>query len=127
MSTMARNVATVTLLTILAGGALSAAPTSCEALAKLALPTTTIKTAESVPAGSFKPPQGPAIPDLPAFCRVSGVIKPSDDSDIEFEVWMPSAGWNGKFQGIGNGGFAGSIGFGALAAALAHGYASAST
>jgi hypothetical protein len=124
---MARNVATVTLLTLLVGGALSAAPTSCEALAKLALPTTTIKTAESVPAGSFKPPQGPAIPDLPAFCRVAGVIKPSDDSDIEFEVWMPSAGWNGKFQGIGNGGFAGSIGFGALAAALAHGYASAST
>jgi hypothetical protein len=123
---MARTAAIVTLLTLM-GGALYAAPTSCEGLAKLALPTTTIKTAEPVPTGAFKPPQGPSIPDLPAFCRVAGVIKPSDDSDIEFEVWMPSSGWNGKFEGIGNGGFAGSIGYGALAAALTHGYASAST
>jgi feruloyl esterase len=40
---------------------------------------------------------------------------------------MPSTGWNGKFQGIGNGGFAGSISQPALAAAVARGYATAST
>ncbi len=124
---MTRNVAIVTLLTLLAGCGLNAAPTSCESLAKLALPNTTIKTAESVPAGTFKPPQGPAIPDLPAFCRVAGVIKPAEDSNIQFEAWLPISGWNGKFQGIGNGGFAGSISYGALGAALTHGYASAST
>jgi len=55
------------------------------------------------------------------------VIKPSDDSDIQLEVWMPSSGWNGKFQGAGNGGFAGSINFGGLADAVKHGYAAAST
>ncbi|MGD0437471.1 MAG: tannase/feruloyl esterase family alpha/beta hydrolase [Bryobacteraceae bacterium] len=124
---MTRNVAIVTLLTLLTGAVLYAAPASCESLAKLALPTTTIKIAESVAAGAFKPPQGAPIPDLPAFCRVAGVIKPSSDSDIEFEVWMPSTGWNRKFQGVGNGGFAGSISYGALAAAISHGYASAST
>jgi feruloyl esterase len=58
---------------------------------------------------------------------VAGGIKPSSDSDIQFEVWMPAAGWNGKFQGIGNGGFAGSIGYGQLATALRRGYATAST
>ena len=43
------------------------------------------------------------------FCRVEGVIRPSADSDISFEVWLPPAGaWNGKFSEIGNGGFAGS-------------------
>lgn len=77
--------------------------------------------------GSFTPPGGKPIPGLPALCRVAGAIKPSNDSDIEFEVWMPSSSWNGKFQGIGNGGFAGAIGYSAMAAAVSHGYATAST
>ena len=45
-----------------------------------------------------------------SFCRVRGVITPTVDSDINFEVWLPPAGsWNGKYEGIGNGGFAGAI------------------
>jgi len=64
---------------------------------------------------------------LPAFCRVAGSIKPSSDSDIQFEVWLPASGWNGKFEGIGNGGFAGSIFYPALGNAVSHGYAAAST
>ena len=127
MTNLTRPVAVVSLLA-LAAFAAQAAPTSCDALAKLNLPNTTIKTAEAV-SGSFTPPApgGPALKNLPAFCRVAGMIKPSSDSDIEFEVWMPSSGWNGKFEGIGNGGYAGSIGYGAMGAALAHGYATAST
>ena len=39
------------------------------------------------------------------FCRVEGVLKPSADSDVKFEVWLPpESAWNGKYQGIGNGG-----------------------
>src|SRR5207248_7747447 len=64
---------------------------------------------------------------LPAFCRVAATLKPSSDSDIKIEVWLPSTGWNGKFQGVGNGGWAGTISYPALAAAMASGYASAST
>jgi hypothetical protein len=126
MSIMTRHVA-VSVLFALSVVGIQAAPTACDGLSKLNLPATAIKTAEAVPAGSFKPPEGSAIPNLPAFCRVAGMIKPTPDSDIEFEIWMPSSGWNGKFQGIGNGGYAGSIGFGAMGAALAHGYATAST
>ena len=40
---------------------------------------------------------------------------------------MPVSGWTGKLQGIGNGGFAGSISFGGLADSVRHGYAAAST
>ncbi len=100
---------------------------TCEDLAKLTLPNTTVSAAQTVAAGSYTPADGHALPNLPAFCRVAGVIKPSADSNIQFEVWMPSSGWNGKFQGIGNGGFAGAISFGGLAGAVAHGYATAST
>jgi feruloyl esterase len=64
---------------------------------------------------------------LPAFCRVAATLTPSSDSDIKVEVWLPSAGWNGKFQAVGNGGWAGTISYPALAEAVAAGYAGAST
>ncbi|MGO9418393.1 hypothetical protein [Roseiarcus sp.] len=44
------------------------------------------------------------------FCRVEGMIKTSDRSHVRFEVWLPQQNaWNGKVQGVGNGGFAGSL------------------
>jgi hypothetical protein len=106
---------------------LAPAAQTCESLAKLGLPATSIATAESVAAGKFNAPGGKAMPNLPAFCRVAGILKPSSDSDIKFEVWMPASNWNGKFQGVGNGGFAGSIGYDQMANAVAHNYATAST
>src|SRR5262247_313018 len=111
----------------LAFGSVSAA--TCEGLAELKLPNTTITAAQSVAPGAFAPPTGSAAPykELPGFCRVAGIIKPTADSDIKFEVWMPAAGWNGKFNGIGHGGFAGSIVHPALAASVFRGYATAST
>ena len=117
----------MTLLALTACAAIPAAARTCEDLARLVLPSATIATAQSVPAGTFTPPEGKAIPNLPAFCRVAGVIRPTNDSQIQFEVWMPTSGWNGKFQGIGNGGYAGSISFSGMGPALSHGYATAST
>src|SRR5262249_10291957 len=64
---------------------------------------------------------------LPAFCRVSATLKPSPDSDIKIEVWMPAANWNGKFEGVGNGGWGGSMPYAAIAAGLAAGYVTAGT
>jgi hypothetical protein len=112
---------------VMAFGSVSAA--TCEGLAELKLPNTTITAAQSVAPGAFTPPAGVAGPyqELPAFCRVAGVIKPTSDSEIKFEVWMPNANWNGKFHGIGNGGFAGSISYVGLAGAVARDYATAST
>ena len=49
------------------------------------------------------------------------------DSDIKTEVWLPVAGWNGKYRASGNGGFAGEIYFGDMAAAVAQGYAASGT
>ncbi len=122
------------LVSMLASGLRPVAAATCESLADLKLDNTTITTAQTLAAGAFTPPASAArtpIPasygELPAFCRVTGVVKPTSDSEITFEVWMPSAGWNGKFQGIGNGGFAGSINYQGLAGALSRGYAAAST
>jgi hypothetical protein len=108
-------------------GGIAAAAAPCESLAGLTLPDTQITSAELVPGGAFTPPTGPAIKDLPPFCRVAGSIRPTSDSDIRFEVWMPASSWNGKFHGVGNGGFAGSLSYTGLGAPLRHGYAAATT
>ncbi len=83
----------------------------------------------TVPSGTADGPPGAASPyaALPAFCRVALTLHPGPKSDIKAEVWMPAAGWNGKLQVVGNGGFAGTVGYRALATALAAGYAAAST
>ena len=93
---------------------------ACEELAKLSLPDTTITLAQSLPAGVNGAPVG-TIPL--AICRVAGTVAPQ----IKFEVWLPSSAWNGKFQGVGNGGLAGTISYAAMRTALTTGYATAST
>jgi feruloyl esterase len=106
---------------------------SCDSLASLALPTATITSAQVVGAGEFKAPGnqkgkgGNPYANLPAFCRVAATLKPSSDSDIKVEVWLPVAGWNNKLQSVGNGGWAGVISYSALADAVREGYAAAST
>src|ERR1700693_2867326 len=94
---------------------------TCESLSTAALADTTVAVAQSVSAGVFSPSYGNPIDKLPAFCRVAGVIKPTADSYIRFEVWLPASNWNGKFLGVGNGGFAGSIGFNSMGATLKRG------
>jgi feruloyl esterase len=100
---------------------------ACESLAQLTLPHTTVTTAELVPAGTFTPPSATPIPNLPAFCRVAATLSPTPDSSIRIELWMPATGWNSRFEGTGNGGFAGGIAWGALAGALRSGFAVVNT
>jgi feruloyl esterase len=118
------------LLATLISGQRNETSESCGALLKLALPNTTITSAVVLEAGKFTPPI-PASPErlraLPAFCRVEATLRPTNDSDIKIEVWLPSSGWNGKFQAVGNGAFNGSIGYQAMMAAIARGYATSST
>ena len=115
---------------VLAGGVAAAAPagTACATLTALTIPTVTVTAATSVSAGAFTPPGASTAMTLPAFCRVEAVARPTSDSEIKFEVWIPPAeAWNSKFQGVGNGGYQGSISYGAMAVALRRGYATAST
>ncbi|MGH9606082.1 MAG: tannase/feruloyl esterase family alpha/beta hydrolase [Terracidiphilus sp.] len=108
---------------------------SCELLATLQLPHVGIAMAKPVAAGAFvAPPQLYTAADLaeffkklPAFCRIVAHDRPTPDSDIVIEIWMPLEGWNGKLQGIGNGGFAGQIDYQELGAAVGKGYAAVAT
>jgi hypothetical protein len=64
---------------------------------------------------------------MPGFCRVKVTDKPSADSDIKTEVWLPLGGWDGRVRGIGNGGFAGEIDYEAMAAAVKQGSVAVAT
>ena len=108
----------------------AAAAQPCESLISLKLPDTTITSATLVQEGPFAPP-APPVPGaragaplpVPSFCRVQLTIAPN----VRVEVWLPATGWNGKFEGVGGGGYAGVISYAALANALRAGYATAST
>jgi feruloyl esterase len=104
---------------------------ACESLINLKLSHTTILSATVVPEKPFNAnrPGLPALPPvtLPAHCEVKGVARPTSDSEIKFEVWLPVSGWNGKFQQVGNGGWAGSIPTQSMVEPLRRGYATAGT
>lgn len=111
----------------------------CVDLAKLPFPHSRVLEAQWTPAGagaSANLPGGPlprsrflsaSYAKLPAFCRLFLDDRPTAESHIRIEIWLPGSGWNGKYRGQGNGGFAGSIDYGGLAAAVRQGYASAAT
>src|ERR1700690_4672222 len=122
-----RKLSAVVVFGVATVGAGQAAARPCENLASLKLSDTTITAARSIPAGNYTAPNGEVFKNMPAFCRVAATLTPTSDSEIGIEVWMPASGWNGKFEGVGNGGFAGAIAYAALAPGVAHGYATAST
>ena len=121
--------------TLLGATAVPVDGASCESLAALKLPDTTIARAEVVAAGAFVPPANPqaaagrggggrggnAFATLPSFCRVVASVEPTSDSaHSRSRVWLPAADWNGRFQAAGgaageNSAVAGGINFPALA------------
>src|SRR4029077_9757036 len=112
------------------------ASSTCDDLSKLALPQTTITMAAPAAPGAFAPPASFSLKiqpgdvdyrNLPAFCRVAATLRPTSDSVIKIELWLPPSGaWNGKFMAIGNGGQAGEIYYHKMGLPLTLGYAVAS-
>jgi hypothetical protein len=106
-------------LTVLAllGALTLAAQQPCENLTKLTLSHTTVTVATLVAATA----------SIPAHCDVKATARPTSDSQIGFEVWLPASGWNGKYEQVGNGGWAGSIPVMSFGEPLKRGYAVAGT
>jgi Tannase and feruloyl esterase len=103
----------------------------CKSLAQQHIDQGSVTSAQLFPAG-FEASPGTAaagVPgfDLPESCRVSLLLTPTADSQIKVEVWLPTLTWNGRLQGVDNGGMGGSINRRALMMALKYDYAAAST
>jgi Tannase and feruloyl esterase len=94
---------------------------TCEALAGLKLDKVVIVTA-AIEGGdasvTLKTFFGTPVGHVPSFCRVTARLHPTNDSDIGIEVWLPVKGWDGRFHGVGVGGFAGTFDYESLASAV---------
>jgi hypothetical protein len=111
---LARFLARAAILATLCWGGLAAAAT-CESLNGQNLGGAQVVAAITVPGPTYVAGDGSAY-NVPPFCKVSAIASPAPDSLINIEVWLPTAdAWNGRFQGIGNGGYAGTIAVGAPA------------
>jgi len=94
---------------------------------EIILPEVTITEVEDIPAGNFTPPGGKKLTNLPAFIRVAFTSRPTPESNIRMELWMPKDTWNNRFLGTGTGGGAGSINYNALINGVTGGFATANT
>lgn len=104
----------------------SAGVSQCAQLAALNLPSVKIARAQVLGAAAPLPMLPRAASHVPV-CRVAATLRPVPDSHIKIEVWMPLAHWNGKFIGLGTGGWGGQIPYEDLATAIARGYAAAAS
>jgi feruloyl esterase len=117
------------------GACMASHAADCDALRNLNLEHVEVSIAANVTAGGlqldlpgpFGAATNAALRGAPAFCRVALTARPTSDSQIQIEVWLPAENWNGRLQSVGNGAWAGSIGYTALAEAVGNGYAAAST
>lgn len=103
----------------------------CSAFVGMQFGPAKIVASDFVPNGPSSSGAPPAwnVPQLtlPASCRVRLSIVPVPGSRIASEVWLPAENWNGRYQGIGNGGLAGSIDRMNLIVAVHRGYAASAT
>ena len=111
----------------------AAAQQSCESLKSIKIPNVTITSVEKGSPG-YELPAISGFINMPPqkinepFCRIKAVSKPTGDSDIGIEIWLPdSSNWNGRFLAVGNPGFIGSIASGGIARNMEKGYVSAGT
>jgi feruloyl esterase len=97
---------------------------ACSNLINLRLTNATVVSAATV-SGSVRGPDGKTYGAMPSFCNVAILATPTNDSAINILLWMPTAAWNGRFQGAGNGGYGGSVAIDAQAMiyAIKHGFA----
>jgi len=109
--------------------AVAGTPTSCASLQNFSFPNTTITGVQTNSGGPYVAPDTwhLAFANLPPSCQVSATIKPTADSSINVQVWMPTQGYNGRYLGTGNGGYAGGFFQSELAAGINNGFATANT
>jgi feruloyl esterase len=95
----------------------------CPSLAAVTTADSTVTSAASVAAGATI--SGSLVPV--AMCRVQGVARPSSDSEIKWEVWLPqtAAEWTGRMKVNGTGGYAGATPYPRLAQDIGDGFVTA--
>ena len=103
------------------GGAAQAV--ECNSLLAVTSDSTTMTAADPVSAPATIGGVAVTVP----LCRVQGTARPSTDSEIKFEVWLPptAADWTGRMKVNGTGGYAGATPYARLAQDITDGFVTA--
>src|SRR5437899_9750371 len=106
----------------------AAVPGTVQAALNCASLTTVTPEASTITSAALITPPatiGGAAVTVPC-CRVQGTARPSPDSEIKFEVWLPptAADWTGRMKVNGTGGYAGATPYGNLARDIGDGFVS---
>src|SRR5438093_10811597 len=96
----------VLAVTMVAFAPAPVAAATCESLKSLSLENATITSAQAVAAGQVSLPEAgrgaaqenAGYKQLTTFCRVAATLRPSSDTDITIEVWLPIGPWNGRYH-----------------------------
>lgn len=121
------------IFTVLAMSFPAFAEQSCESLKSIKIPNITITSVEKGGPG-YELPGMTGFMNMPPqkinapFCRIKAISRPTSDSEIGIEIWLPDpSNWNGRFLAVGNPGFIGSIASSGIARNMEKGYVSAGT
>ena len=100
----------------------------CANLSNVIFPTVTISSASMVSSITLKNAAGPAAVNTP-FCRVQAVARPTSDSEILFEIWLPPTreAWNARMKTEATGGYLGGIPYARMGQMLEAGFAAVGT
>ena len=116
------------LLCLLGAAPRAHAAGDCASLTSVAFPTVTISAASMVSSITLKNAAGAAAVTTP-FCRVQAVARPTSDSEILFEIWLPPTreSWNARMKTEATGGYLGGIPYGRMGQMLEAGFAAVGT
>ncbi|KPM50924.1 hypothetical protein CcI49_09060 [Frankia sp. CcI49] len=116
---------------VLASPASAATGTACGNVTQPTVSGATIQSMSTADKGAD------LLLNVPAHCEVTLYLThPGDGDKVQVAVWLPTNGWNGRFQGTGGGGYAASLQLGDLSlgpnvstlpSAVQEGYAAAAT
>jgi len=117
---LSRTMVAVLFGVFAAGAAQSAAKKNCAGLTARSARSTIVATL--IENGTAPGMPGQPTGRLPAYCRVTGIVRPVRGSEIGFEGWLPLPGnWTGRLQMFGNGGYSSAMPIGQMAQGLARG------
>lgn len=113
-------------------GSSASAPFNCSAVSVKAPAGTEVESVTAVrqPGGTVNGTGilGGSVTDVPAYCEVTVTLThPGGGDHAKVRTWLPTEGWNGRFQALGGAAFAAGDNNPGLATAVKQGYAAATT
>lgn len=103
---------------------------ACASVAKPDVPGATVVSISGVQNTSYSVPASASAPGINGLAICDVVVQlshPGANDLVTVEVFLPLTGWNGRFQGVGGGGYDTDLGQATLAPAALMGYAAAIT